>query len=106
MALIKIGCTLPHGLVLDVKGELVTLNGQNQYFDRLNHIGTHGVTEVEQSFWDAWKKENRESAALKNGFIFEAKNDAEIEAKRKDIAKTGFEQIRPEDHNVTTDDGK
>lgn len=106
MALIKIGCTLPHGLVLSVNGNNVTLNGQNQYSHMTNRLGTHGVTDVEQSFWDAWKKENRETLALKNGFIFEAKTEAEVEAKRKDTGKTGFEQIDPDSHSVETYDGK
>ena len=104
MASIKIGCTLPHGIVLNVNGVNVTLNGQNQFHNMTNRLDTHGVTEIDKSFWDSWKKENREMDAFKNGFIFEAQNDAEIEAKRKDVGKSGFEQIDPDSHGVTTDE--
>lgn len=103
MALIKIGCTLPHGLVLEVKGTFVTLAGANQNTQTTRIIGTHGMTDVDQAFWDAWKKENFENAAFKNGFIFEAKTEADIKAKTKDIEKNGFEQLDPDSHGVETD---
>lgn len=104
MATIKIGCTLPHGLVLDVKGNKVTINGANQYAELTRLIGTHGTTDVEVSFWEAWKKENAENAAFVNGFIFETKDDTSAKDKVKDIEKkTGFEQLSPDSYGVETD---
>jgi hypothetical protein len=104
MATIKIGCTLPHGLVLDVRGNKVTLNGANQYTEFTRLIGTHGTTDIDASFWEAWKKENAENAAFVNGFIFETKDESSAKSKVKDIEKkTGFEQLAPDSNGVETD---
>ncbi len=90
-----VGCKLPHGLILDHpldQSKKVELNGLNS--SRI--IGaTHGVTEVDGEFWEAWKTVHAEFPALKSGAIFEAKSLADIAAKAKELEgeKTGFEAM-------------
>lgn len=90
-----VGCKLPHGLILDhpldptKKVELAGLNGSRI-------IGaTHGVTEVDGEFWEAWKTVHADFPALKSGAIFEAKSQADVAAKAKELEgeKTGFEAM-------------
>lgn len=98
MSTITIGCRLPTGMVLEVAGKAVTLAGQRQTHARSKIIiltpDDYGTTEVDESFWAAWKSQVGEDfAPLKSGAIFEAKNDKEAAAKVKDLKqkKTGLE---------------
>lgn len=94
MALITVGCKLPHGLHLDVGGTRVTLLGTN----KSNVIGGHGITEgVEESFFKKWLVQNKDSAAVKNGLIFahEKVENTKAEAIEKANNRNGFEGIDP-----------
>jgi hypothetical protein len=91
---ILIGCRLPNGLVLQVgkNPNRVTIDGVN----KSNIIGANFMTtEVDESFWLAWKAENSDFKPLKSGAIFEASSPREATDKAKELKgeKTGFEQI-------------
>jgi hypothetical protein len=103
MATVKIGCKLPHGLELAVGETKVTLNGANQHTIHTRLIGEYGVTDVDASFWAEWLKTWADSAMVKSGSVFEAKDEASVKAKAKDQGKTGFEQLEPDSNGVKTD---
>lgn len=111
MAKVIIGCRLPSGLVIEVGKHKVTLEGQRQAQARSPVIllsnDDYGVTEVDDSFWDAWKKQvGPEFAPLKSGAIFEAKTQKEAGAKAKDLkeAPTGHEPIKQDADGVKSAD--
>jgi hypothetical protein len=56
-------------------------------------------TLVPVAFWEAWKKEHKRNGALKNGDIFEVKNEADTKAIVLDVmAKKGpFAPVNPEE---------
>ncbi len=94
MPQITVGCKLPHGLHLDVGAKRVTLNGSNSSLV----IGGHGITEnVDKDFFEQWLAQNKDSAAVKGGFIFanEKTNNVKAEASEKKDNKNGFEAINP-----------
>lgn len=103
MANITIGCRLPSGLEIQVGETKIELAGQRQMQARSPIIllgdDDYGTTEVDASFWDAWKAAvGPEFAPLKSGAIFEAKNTNEAGAKAKDLKdkKTGHEPAKQE----------
>lgn len=88
-----IGCKLPNGIVLEVGEKSVELNGLNKSMI----VGaTHATTEVEDSFWQAWKKTHAGFSAFKSGSIFEAKSEKDAEVAVKDTSKTGLEPLAQE----------
>lgn len=95
---VTIGCKLPNGLVLEVGGKSVQINGANS----TQLVGGHGITYgVDAEFWQAWLKQNADRAVVKNGFIFahEKSVNAKAEAKEKTDTKTGQEPIDPNAKN-------
>jgi hypothetical protein len=100
--MIKVGCRLPHGIVLEHpanESNTVTLAGQN----RTTVIGMdYATTEVDSDFWEAWYQKNKKFPALVSGAIFVARNLEEVIGKGKDLAKslTGFEPVSQEAHGV------
>ncbi len=98
MAKVTIGCKLPNGLIIEVEGKRVTLNGIN----RSNIIGaTHCTTEVEEGFWAAWLESHKELGVITSGAVFVAKNAEHAAAFVKDNpTPTGFEGARPEASGV------
>lgn len=106
---VTIGCRLPSGIVLDLEknGQVVQsveLAGQRQTQQRspiiLLSADDYGVTEVEESFFEAWKAQvGKDFAPLASGAIFEAKNASDAGAKAKDLKakKTGHEPASPEE---------
>lgn len=103
MATVLIGCKLPHGLQLSLVGKpevQVILNGQNQHAkgkDYFVPLTAYGETEIDNDFWQAWKKENEGLDMVKNGLIFEApvNKPTELSAKAKDTAPSKLEPIDP-----------
>lgn len=93
--MVLVGCRLPHGLVLEspVNPDFkVTLKGLN----RSKIIGaTYVTTEVNAEFWELWSASNANFPALKNGAIFVAKNERELNAVNNALSafKTGFEPM-------------
>ncbi|MBP3934892.1 MAG: hypothetical protein J6D44_13645 [Pseudomonas sp.] len=108
---ILIGCRLPNGIeieAVDASGKMqkVTLLGQNSAQARSPVIilspDDYGLTEVDEAFWAAWKKDFAEFPPLLNGAIFEAKDEKEAKAKHKELKgeKTGLEGVSQTDKNI------
>lgn len=102
MATVTIGCRLPSGLEIQVGETKVVLAGQNQRYKELGidivllKDSDYGTTEVDQAFWEAWKKIVTDKfGPLESGAIFEAKNTNEAKAKAADLKskKTGHEPM-------------
>lgn len=94
MATITVGCKLPHGLIIEVDGVPVTLNGTNSS----NVIGGYGLTEgVDSDFFQKWMAANKDSAAVKNDLIFAQgrADSARAAASERKGVKNGFEGIDP-----------
>ena len=109
MAVVTIGCRLPSGLEIQVGDKKVELAGQNQRYKELSieiillKDDDYGTTEVEASFWEAWKQiVGKDFDPLKSCAIFEAKNANEAKAQAKDLKekKTGHEPMPQTDGNV------
>jgi len=92
MAVVTVGCKLPNGIILELDGKRVTLNGVNSS----EIIGGHGLTHgVDKEFMDVWLERNKDLSIVKGSFIFcheNAKNTA-AEAKDRKKEKTGLEQL-------------
>lgn len=92
---IIIGCRLPNGIVLSHPKNpklLVTLNGSNKSLV----IGAdYATTEVDASFWTAWKLANKEMTVYTSNAIFEATSVKNAADTAKELAKekTGFEPM-------------
>lgn len=101
MATVTIGCRLPNGIILQLdSGHEVKLNGQNSAQDGSPIILLSerdcGYTDVDASFWDAWKTQvGADFAPLKSMAIFEAKNERDAKAVHAEVKKekTGHEPM-------------
>lgn len=107
MSKVSIGCRLPSGLIIRVGDTEVELAGQRQRQEHSPVIllgeNDFGTTEVDASFWSAWKKQVGEDfAPLKSKAIFEASNAKEVAAKAKDVKKekTGHEPLPQVDKDI------
>ena len=109
MAVVTVGCRLPSGLEIQVGDKKIELAGQNQRYKELGieiillKDEDYGTTEVDASFWEAWKQiVGQDFAPLKSGAIFESKNATEAKAQAKDLKekKTGHEPMPQTDGNV------
>ena len=109
MAVVTVGCRLPSGLEIQVGDKKIELAGQNQRYKELGieiillKDEDYGTTEVDASFWEAWKQiVGQDFDPLKSGAIFEAKNATEAKAQAKDLKekKTGHEPMPQTDGNV------
>jgi hypothetical protein len=106
MSKVTIGCRLPTGLILDLSDPtipVVELAGQRQAQERSKIVllgeEDYGTTEVDKSFWEAFKaRVGPEYAPIKSGAIFEAKSEKESVAVAKDLKgkKTGHEPLPQE----------
>jgi len=111
MAKISIACRLPHGLILRHPDpsitNTVTLNRCNipsKNSGQMMEIKDYSLTEVDDSFWEAWYKVYKDSKLFKSGAIFVAKNNIEATSifnEKKDL-KIGFAQANPDDYNVAS----
>ncbi len=104
---VTVGCKLPNGIVLEIEGYSVVLNGANAS----NVIGGYGLTEnVDKDAFDKWLKTHAEQEYVKNELVFaQAKtNSAEAKAKENAGRKTGLEGL-PQDNpmpGIQKSDGK
>lgn len=93
---VTVGCKLPNGLIIEVGGQSVELNGANAS----NIVGGHGITyDVDADFFNAWLEAHQDRDMVKNGFVFaheEAKN-TKAEAREKADNETKLEAINPDD---------
>ena len=110
MSTVTIGCRLPSGLILDLGDPTkpsVELAGQRQTQARSPIIllteEDYGTTEVDSSFWEAFKtRVGPEFAPIKSGAIFEAKSEKDAKAIAKELKgkKTGHEPLPQEDKDI------
>ena len=110
---IVVGCRLPNGLVLravDATGaeRRVLLNGQNSAMGGAVWIAPTlcGYTDVDEGFWDAWLKINKDFPALKSGAIFAQKNVESARSKADEMKneKTGLEQVKRKTKDINPAD--
>lgn len=87
---VTVSCKLPNGLVLELGGKSVEVNGANSSVI----IGGYGLTEgVDAAFFDAWMEAHEAMPFVRNQLIFAQSKtvDAQAEASEKADEKTGFE---------------
>lgn len=96
--LVSVGCKLPHGLHLDLKGNdgniRVSLVGANA--SRI--VGGYGITEnVSAEFMAQWLKKNAKHPAVVDSsiFIHSDARSTEAMAKERQSVVTGLEPIDP-----------
>ena len=109
--MVTVGCRAPNGLILrvglkSVDGNIVDMGKTQRVYGPTNRIiaadgGTifsgHGITDIPKDFWDAWIKENKDTAIVKEGFIFAQPKEASTRAEAKDKATNmiGLEPYNP-----------
>lgn len=96
---VTVGCKLPNGLILELNGQTVEINGANS--SRL--VGGHGITyDVDAEFFDAWMEAHADRAMVRNGFIFshDKAADTKAEAAEKEDNATGLEAVDPNAPNA------
>lgn len=126
MALVKVGCKLPHGLVIElgytigdgkgkgidiVKGDnyrAVRLNGTNSNLVAGAAATAHqapGITMVEEAVIKEWLERNKKLGFVKTQMIYIIANDAEGAAIAIDQSKmkTGFEPLTKKDEPKAAD---
>ena len=94
MATVKVACKLPNGLIIDHKGQRVTLNGANAS----QLVNGYGTTDVDKEFFDAWLAANKGQKLVKNGAVFGVESASKLEGATKERAgeKTGLEGLDSE----------
>lgn len=91
---VTVGCKVANGLLLELNGKKVRINGTNS----AQLIGGHGITEgVDGEFMDAWLTANKDLSFVKGGFLFvhDKTTNVTAEAKEKASEKTGMEPLEP-----------
>lgn len=101
---VYIGCKLHSGIILEVNGKSVTLNGvtsskEQDFVTFTPFSGAVGLTLVDKDFWEAWVKQYPEFPAYKNGLIFASNKEKKVvdEAKEKATLKSGTERMTDND---------
>lgn len=96
MSTVIVACKLPNGLVLDLPGveQRVRLNGSHHR----ELVAGHGLTEVDEEFWNAWVELHKDFEPLKKELIFAQKRESSAAAKAKEMKgnKSGLEGLDPE----------
>ena len=103
---ILIGCSLPHGLI--IQNELTGFRAELRGANSSDLIGGYGVTTIDKDAWDMWESEHKDFPALTNGAIFAVKKQADVAPAAADRSKekTGFEGMEPESAGVKPADEK
>lgn len=102
MAIVTVGCKIANGMLLELNGKKVRINGANS----AQIIGGHGITEnVDKEFMDEWLKKNAELSFVKGGFLFvhDKASNVAAEAKEKADEATGMEPLKPLDKGSELD---
>ena len=124
MAVVSVGCKLPHGLVLRVfnmverdvpvmgggsrtekiaeqRAETAIIHGwahaQNAA-PNCTIIGGYAITDgIDKGLWDLWLSQNQKSDMVKNGLIFANEKSDHVVGKAKDGAnvRSGLERLDP-----------
>lgn len=92
---VTIGCKLPCGLVMSYKGKSVELKGSRD--SRI--LNGYGLTpNVDEEFWEAWKKAHAKMPFVKGELVFAYtdKKSAEDMAAEREKERTGFEGMDPD----------
>lgn len=101
MQTVTVGCKLPNGLHMDLRGDggelvkRITLNGANNS----EVIGGYGITHnIDKDAFEEWKLRNADFPPLKKGLIFAYDKPATVASQAKEQAelKSGFEGMDPE----------
>lgn len=99
---VVVACAIPMGVILEVNGKYIHLNGQPTSKIVGAHgqelpAGKYGLTEIPIEDWEALKKVNVNSPSFINGIIFAKEDKEEVleEACEKSKKKLGFEQADP-----------
>lgn len=115
MATVTVACKIPNGLIAEVRPEgggpstRVTFigSGQARRMDSEGNVVTetanvmlgYGLTpNVDQSFWDAWVKDNADSKLVKEMMIFAMPKAEATRDAARDVGtavKTGLEALDP-----------
>lgn len=95
MSTVTVACKLPNGLVLDLAGvdQKFILNGAHHE----EAIAGHGMTEVDEDFWNKWSQIYKDFEPLKKELIFAQGGERSAAAKAKEQKgnKTGLEGLDP-----------
>jgi hypothetical protein len=122
MPSVLIGCKLPNGIILELitppeadvskqglipkpTGERVTLKGANSLrTNTRSSLGqfAYAVTRVDKGFWDKWLARYKDLDFIKNGLVFEAKNQDEFAAIARERAGLRT-QLEPLAVDITSD---
>jgi len=97
--MIWVGCKLPNGLICELGSrddenyKAVRLKGSND----ANVIGGYGLTQVSESFWNAWVKKHARLDFVKRALVFVEQDRASAEDHARDEAerKNGLEPLDP-----------
>ncbi|CAM8498013.1 MAG: hypothetical protein [Bacteriophage sp.] len=92
---VTVGCKLPNGLLIDVDGVVVHINGANSS----SVVGGYGLTEgVDKDYFEKWLKQHANQRYVKGELVFaQAKtNSAQSKASENAKVKTGLEGL-PQD---------
>lgn len=96
---VTVGCKLPNGLILELNGQTVEINGSTS--SRV--FGGHGITyDVDADLFNAWLGAHADRAMVRNGFIFahDKAADTKAEAADKEDNATGLEAVDPDAPNA------
>lgn len=90
----------PYGDAVEIKGNAVPRE-QEKYFP--TEYGFAITSNIDKDFWDVWLEQNKESDIVKNKiiFAFEKKADIQVESKKLESVRSGFEPLnKDKDHRV------
>lgn len=100
-----VGCKLPNGLLLNVDGHTIRINGKARYNmpspTRKNLNAdvefADGLTAVDKSFWEKWLAEHKDYGPVMSKLIYASPTrDAAIgKAEDTQEVKTGLEPVDP-----------
>ncbi len=95
--LITVACKLPQGLVLELGGKTVNVNGWRNSEAKI--FSGYGITEnVDKDFFDKWLKVHKNQPYVKNDLIFSQGGKDSAQAKAAELAeiKAGLEPLSQE----------
>ena len=105
MSTVQVGCKLPNGMILelgkpgDQNYTRVVLNGSNRARIAVSDTaGGYGITEVDENFWNAWRKKHGWLPAVKGEHVFAVGDVASAQAKALENSSiiTGLEPMDPD----------
>lgn len=96
MGNVVVGSKLMHGIVFEIGGKEIVVNGQNSNaLVAVNgYTGVCGLTSMPEETWNAIKQKYGEMTAIQQGFIYAEKSESNAKAASEEKAElqTGAEQ--------------